>query len=107
MSMLSVFLRTHGLSGVADAFKGVETSVITTVAASPPVQSLETTTVDEVGAAAQAAIVGAIAKASPSAEAIANEVATPFIAALEALTLHFFQGATVTATQKPEPVTGA
>lgn len=102
MSELSVFLRTHGLGGVADAFKGVEGSVITAVQSSTPVQNLETQTVDAVGSAAQAAVVGAISKASPAAGAIANEVVTPFIAALEALTLHYFSGATVTAATKPE-----
>lgn len=101
MSQLSVFLRTHGLAAVADAFKGVETTVVSAVQASPPVQQLETQTVDEVGQAAQAVVVGAIAKAAPGAAAVAAEVTTPLFAAIESLVIHFIQGATTTAVTKP------
>lgn len=101
MSELTVWLRGHGLGGALDALEGVEKTTVTAVQSSPQVRTLETTAVSDVGAAAQAAVVGAITKASPAAGQIANEVATPFIAALEAFTLHFFQGATTTATEKP------
>ena len=101
MSELSVFLRTHGLGRVADAFKGVENSVVTAVQSSGPVQNLETQTVDQVGAAAQQVVVNAITKAAPGASTVAAEVTTPLFAALEAFVIHFIQGATTTAVTKP------
>lgn len=96
MSVLSVFLRTHGLASVADAFKGLEDRVVGSVATLPTPAGVETMAVDAVGEKVKAVVLGAIDKVAPGADSVAQEVAQPLFAALEATALHFLEGFTHT-----------
>ena len=101
MSDLTVFLRDIGLGSVVDATDGVEADIKTAIADSPAVTGFETQTVDALGTAVQATVVGAIGTVLPGATTVAAEVTTPLLAGIEAFVLHFLQNATVTKSAAP------